>query len=848
MYRPAIGILGLLFALAAAQGPLRVGPLPGGGWLLPTWQQIHPAGETLTFRGRPVDLILSPDGNSLFAKDNRGLVVVDTASWKLAQELRFPSGGGGSMHGLAVSKDGRRVYATTAEDSLWEARRVDGSGWEWGRRISLPGPGGRGASTPCGIALSGDGKTAFVCLSRRNSLGIVDLESAVVSSEINVGVAPFDVVLEPGEKRAWVSDWGGRRPLPGELSAPSSGTPALIDARGVASSGVVSLVDLAARREVRQVPVGLHPSDLALRQDGRELYVANANSDTVSIIDTREARLLSSPVLRLDPGLPFGSAPDALALSGSEDTLYVANAGNNAVAVVRLDPSRRAGAAIRGFIPTAWYPSALAVRSDWIYVACAKGFGSRARKAGAPVQHVRDALGTIGRVRVPLPADLERYTAQVRLDARAPSVLAAAERARSAAAPVPVPRSPGEPSAFEHVFYVIKENRTYDQVLGDLTQGNGDPKLCVYPRRVTPNHHALAEQFALLDNFYCNGVLSADGHSWVTEGNVADYLEKSFGGFTRSYTFGDDPLTYSSSGFLWDGALEGGLSVRNYGEFDYAGTLPAGSHWLEVYRDYTRHARRITLTHNIGVDKLRRYSSDRYPGWNLAIPDVLRADVFLQDLASAEKKGSWPNLTLVYLPNDHTSGTSPGAPTPRAQMADNDLALGRVVEGITRSRFWPKTCIFVIEDDPQDGFDHVDGHRSLCLVVSPYTRRGAVVSRFYNQTSVLRTMERILGLPPMNQFDALSPLMEDCFTAKPDVRPYAALPNGVPLDEMNPPAGSLKPRERAAALRSLSMDFRHPDAANEDSLNRILWSAAMGEAPYPAQNVGARSSGRDPDD
>jgi hypothetical protein len=407
-----------------------------------------------------------------------------------------------------------------------------------------------------------------------------------------------------------------------------------------------------------------------------------------------------------------------------------------------------------------------------------------------------------------------------------------------------VPERTGERSVFEHVVYVIKENRTYDQLFGDLPRGNRDPRLCVFGRAVTPNHHALAEEFALLDNFYCNGVLSADGHSWATEGNVTDHLEKSFGGFTRSYTFGDDPLTYSASGFLWDNALQHGRTFRNYGEMDYADRKREVEKPEVWYRELLASPAGRRFTQSIGVEKLRRYSCRDYPGWNLIIPDVLRAGVFAKELQAYERRGTWPNLMIVYLPNDHTSGTAPGLPTPRAQVADNDLALGRVVEAISHSRFWRKTCIFVTEDDPQDGFDHVDGHRSICLVISPYTRRGAVVSHFYNQTSVLHTMERMLGLPPMNQMDGMAPTMEACFTSTPDLRPYTCLPNRVPLDEINPPLAKLSGRQRYWARKSQSLPLQRVDAADEDTLNRILWQARRGvDAPYPASLAGAHGRG-----
>lgn len=841
----------VLLALGAARGSVQVGPASGGGYVVPTWQIVRPAGVSLEWGGRPVDLVLSPDGSRLFVKDDRGLVVIDAATWRIRQELKFPEGGG-SMHGIAVSRDGRRVWLTTAQVHLWEARMEGTGAAVWTRSIRLPGPGG-GASHPCGIALSPDERLAYVCLSRNNALGIVDLREGRLVREIPTGIAPFDVLLSADGNTAYVSNWGGRRPRPGERTASTSGTETPVDERGIASTGSVSILDLREARELRQIETGLHPSDLALHPDGRRLFVANANSDTMSVLDVQVGKALETLTVRPLPDLPFGSAPNALALSGDGNTLFVANGGNNAIAVVELSDSSptpltpltsHTSSKTRGFIPAGWYPGALAVRGGRLYVANVKGIGSRTRREERKGWRVSWYGGSVTSVEIPWERVLAGYTRQVRRDGRVPEILRAWERSGTGKKPVPVPERTGEPSVFEHVVYVIKENRTYDQVFGDLPRGNNDPALCVFGREVTPNHHALAEQFVLLDNFYCNGVLSADGHSWVTEGNVTDHLEKSFGGFTRSYTFGDDPLTYSSSGFLWDNVLAHGLSFRNYGEMDYAEPVPKESSFRAIYEDFLRKTGRIRFTRKIGIERLRAYSCPGYPGWNLAIPDVLRVDQFLKELAESERQGSWPSLVMVYLPNDHTSGTSPGAPTPRAQVADNDVALGRLVEGISRSRFWPKTCIFVVEDDPQDGFDHVDGHRSVALVVSPYTRRGAVVSEFYNQTGVLHTMERILGLPPMNQMDGMAPLMQECFTSRADLRPYTCLPNRIPLDEMNPRAARLSGPALHWARLSARQHFDRIDGVDEDTLNRILWHSVRGpSSPYPSHFAGGHGRG-----
>lgn len=830
-----------------------------GSYTVATEQRIRPAGNAVVFGGRPVDLVPAPGlQNRIYIKDNRGIVVVDRDTKKVLQELSFPKEGGGSLHGILVSRDGKRLWASGAGNTVWEVSISAEGKLDIARGLVLPGPDGKGASYPCGLAASPDERTLYVCLSRNNSVALVNLADGKVTREIPVGVAPFDIVLTGDGQQAWVSNWGGRRPRTGENTTPSAGTPTLSDERGVASSGTVSLVSPGESREVAQVATGLHPSDLALSPDGKRLYVANANDDTVSIIDTGARVARQTLVVKPDLRLPFGSMPNALCLTADGRRLFVACAGNNAVASVEIfaEPKElkqgegKVEAALQGWIPAGWYPGAVAVDNGRLFIANVKGNGSRRspekqdkEKPENKGWNVYHYAGTVSSLAVPDVEDTRKWTQQVLADARVPEALRAGERARSGRAPMAIPERGGEPSVIEHVVYIIKENRTYDQIFGDLKQGDGDPSLCIFGRDITPNHHALAEQFVLLDNFYCNGVLSADGHSWVTEGNVTDHLEKAFGGFTRSYTFGDDPLTYSTSGFLWDNALARGLSFTNYGEMDYTSEKPDSS-FRQIYQDWKEKAGKITFTHSIGVPKLKRYSVPDAPGWNMDIPDVVRADIFLRDLKRYETEGKLPNLIIIYLPNDHTTGTTPGDPTPRAYLADNDLALGQVVEGVSKSKFWPTTAIFVVEDDPQAGFDHVDGHRSLCLVVSPYTRRGAVISDFYNQTSVIHTIERILGLPPMNQRDASSPVMASCFTNTPNLAPYTALENRVPLTETNPARAALPSGLQKWADASLRQDFKGFDRADEDTLNRILWHAMRGaDVPYPTRLAGSHGSG-----
>ena len=843
-----ITLLSLTFVFLVdclATGEDGVGPLPAGGHLTSTHQLLRPAGQSVEFYGgRPVDLALSPDGRVVYVKDIRGLAVVDAETWQIRQELKY-EGGGSSVHGLAVTRDGSRVFSTTAQDILWEFKATPDGKVALGRKLTLPGSRGGGDLGLIGLALSSDDRIAYVCLSRNNSLGVLDLESGKLVRQVPVGIAPYDVVLFADGKKAFVSNWGGRHPRTGEKTAKSAGTDTLVDGRGVAASGTVSVVDLDSGNETAQIVTGLHPSDLELSADQHTLYVANANSDTVSVIDVQSLKVVETISVRPEATLPFGSAPNALSLSKDGRTLFVANGGNNAVAVIALGKTPGGKSQVSGFIPTAWYPGSVIADGKNLYIANVKGLGSRDTKKTKPGWNSHNYLGTVSKVEIPQPAALELFTRQVKADTRVPEMLRALEKSRSGGKRAPVPARLGESSEFDHVVYIIRENRSYDQVFGDLAQGNSDATLCMFGREVTPNGHALAEEFVLLDNYYCNGVLSADGHAWAMEGYVTDYLEKSFGGWTRSYPFaGDDPISYAPSGFIWDHVLLQGLSLRNYGEMSKTQTHPSDAKFLDIFEDHKNKTGKITFSHDIQIETLRKYSCPDSPGWQMRIPDQVRADVFLKEFADYEKRGGWPNLVIIYLPNDHTSGTRPGGPTPRAQVADNDLALGRIVERISQSRFWPKTCIFAIEDDPQAGVDHVDGHRSVCLVVSPFTKRGAVVSKFYNQTSVLHTMERIFGAPPMNQMVALSPLMTDCFTPKANLKPFQCRPNQIPIDEMNKPTASLKGAELHWALKSLDLPLDEVDRADEDTLNRILWHSVKGvDTPYPAQLAGAHGKG-----
>lgn len=823
----------------ALLGCLLLSPQPQwvGDGFTPTGMLLRPAGKTIPFGGRPVDVVIPKGGTQALVKDMGGLRVVDLAA---GTESLVAASGGASTFGLTETAQGTILF-TNAASGMHEFAPSNGK-WTLKRTINLPGLAGKGASYPVGVATQGD--KAYVCLSRNNQLAEVDLDSGKVLRTFEVGVAPYGVALVPDAGLALVSNQGGRRPAPGDTTAPSAGTETVVDERGIASTGMVTVVNLRSGQTFGSIRVGLQPNAVTLLE-APYAAVANANSDSVSIVDYLERREVVRHQVKPNEGVPFGSMPNALAYDAGTKRLYVANAGNNALAV--LDVANPRTPRTLGFLPTGWYPAAVALTPSSVVVVNNKGMGSRTRvRPEVEGWNSHDHRGSVQVVTRPDASALRSGTAAVNELAMIPQILRTMERRGSSKAkPKPIPTRLGDPSTIEHVIYVIKENRTYDQIFGDMPQGRGDKRLCLYPEAITPNHHALAREFVLLDNYYCNGVLSADGHSWATEGNVTPYLERAFGGFTRSYTFGDDPITYSSSGFIWDHILAAGFSFRNYGEMDYA-EPPTPMGFKPIWDKY-KAGERIEFTQNVGIARLRSYTARSYPGWNMNIPDVLRMDRFLEEFKEYEKKGVFPNFTLVYLPQDHASGTSPGYPTPRAHMADNDLAVGRLVEAVSKSKFWPKTAIFINEDDPQAGFDHVDGHRSICLVVSPYTKRGAVVSDFYNQTSVLATMERIFGLRPMNQRTASSPIMFACFTDKPNPKPYTARPVTVPLDELNPDKSELAGWPLHWAEVSETIPIKRTGmktSKDEDNLNRILWHAAKGwTAPYPADLAGPHGKG-----
>ncbi len=841
-------------------------------YVTPANQILTPAGLQVELPGmRPQVLALSPDGSILVTSGKTAeLVVIDPSAGRILQRVELPSetdsvaepeavspnilepdkDGQVSFTGLIFSPHGRRVYLANVNGSVKvfgvdEAHKLTPL-----FTIPLPNVIGikRTNEIPAGLAISADGRKLYVALNLSNRLGEFDANDGTLLRTWNVGVAPYDVALV--DKKAYVSNWGGRRPATNSITGPAGrGTLVRVDpVRHIANEGSVSVIDLSATNRVKaEILVGLHPSAMALSPQGRYLVVANAASDTLSVIDTTMDRVSETIWARRDASDLFGAAPNALAFAPSGHTLYVCNGTQNAVGVVSFQPGE---SRLTGLIPVGWYPGAI-VHDDTrrsLYVANIKGIGSTKKlEAGEkPKFKSGQHFGTLSLVPVPTRKQLANHTRVALHNFRHAAIQAARLPARPDQPPRPVPERTGEPSVFKHVVYLIKENRTYDQVFGDLKEGNGEPSLCVFGENFTPNQHKMVREFVLLDNTYCSGILSADGHQWADTGITTDYMEKSFAGFPRSYPDGMedtdvDAIAYSPAGFIWDNVLAHGRTMRDYGEFAITDkswkdkSRKGKLKWMDHYREFIDGTDTINLSSRPAIESLRPHLNTNTVGWDMDVPDVFRAAQFIKDLNEFEQTGRMPNFILICLPNDHTSGTGVGAPTPAAQVADNDLAFGQIVEAISKSRFWKDTCIFAIEDDPQAGWDHVSGYRTTAYVISPYTKRGKVVSTQYNQTSLLRTMELILGLPPMNQLDASATPMFDCFTDKPNFTPFSAVTNNVPLDEMNPdPKKISDPLLRKNAYASARLPLREPDKCPEDKFNRILWHAMKGSRePYP---------------
>lgn len=872
-----MGLCGILGFSASEKRPAstreKVGRQSSGRIVTPVNQVVTPVGRQIELPGmRPLVLALSPDQTlAVTSGKTSELIVFDPRDGQIRQRLALPSEqlnepnpavvspnilkpdteGQASFTGLAFAPDGRRIYLSNVSGSIkvFDVNQEGVVGPSFSIPLPLANAPDRKEEIPAGLALSSDGKKLYVALNLSNRLGEFEAMTGQLLRTFDVGVAPYDVALV-GSK-IYVSNWGGRRPKAGDVTGPAGrGTLVKVDpVRYIASEGSVSVISLDAGSVLTEILTHLHASALAVSPDQRYVVCANAASDNLSVIDTRIDRVVETIWTKQKPNDLFGASPNALVFDPKGRNLYVANGTQNAVAVIAFRPGKRRSK-LSGLIPVGWYPAALSYhrKTSQILVANLKGHSpGRSRQSNQQLEfNSHQYHGSVSVLPVPNRRTLRKFSAIVWDNYRHEQMALAARPPRPGQPPRPIPERIGEPSVFKHVVYIIKENRTYDQVLGDDPRGKGDADLCIFGEAITPNQHRIAKDFVLLDNTYCAGILSADGHQWSTTAFATDYVEKSFAGWPRSYPDGMedsdvDALAYAPSGFIWDNFIRHSKTVRSYGEFAITEkrwrdpNRKGKMGFLDHYRDFLSGGKEIQIWSRPAVESLRHHMNTNTVGWDMNIPDLFRAAEFIKELKQFERTGQFPQLSIICLPNDHTSGTSPGSPTPAAQVADNDLAFGQIIEAISQSRFWPETAIFAIEDDPQAGWDHVSGYRTTAYVVSPYTKRGAVVSTQYNTTSILRTIEQIVGLPPMNQFDATATPMFDCFIETPDFTPFKALPARVPLDQMNPPAQSIQdPLLRRNALVSSKLPLHKIDACPEDVFNRILWHAMKGSgAPYP---------------
>jgi YVTN family beta-propeller protein len=768
---------------------------PDGSMLLHNQWSIRPAGHQVALSNCfPVNVAIEPKGRYA-AVLHAGytahqVVVVDLTAGSVCCRVPVHE----TFYGMVFSPDGSALYCSGGGDEV--VHRFDFRGGQLSNPTQIRVHDGKQHQVPCGLAVHSNGKQLYVADVFGDTVARVELGAQPAVLDISAGGKesfPYACCLDEKHGRLYASLWG---------------------------QSAVSVIDLGKAEAVARWQAQEHPCEMALNRSGDLLYVANANRNTVSVFDTGTGNVLETIWAAFHPDDPPGSTPNSLALSPDEKTLFVAVANVNAIAV--FDVSQRGKSASCGFIPTGWYPTSVRVTPDGrrLLVANGKGVTTKANPRG-PRPHIATLYeGTLGIIDLPGRKHWESQMAAWTSTVFACSPLNASDAAtQKAPAGNPIPSKVGDPSPIKYVIYIIKENRTYDQVLGDMAQGNGDAKLCLFPERVTPNHHKLCREFVLLDNFYAEAEVSASGHEWSMGAYCSDFVEKTWPlnyNHNRDQKFpypaeGAFAIAAPSAGYLWDRAREAGVSCISYGEFVANGQTAA------------KPGRAL-------VKGLEGHIDPMYRGFDLGYSDLKRADRYISEYKRLEAADQMPRLQIVRLPNDHTHGSTPMFPTPTAYVAENDLALGRIIEMVSHSKYWPQTAIFVVEDDAQNGPDHVDAHRTVALVASPYAKRGVKDSTMYSTTSMLRTMELILGLKPMSQFDAAAVPMYGCFQAAPDASPYTLVPQGVNLEQKN---------EASAWGGQLRLNFAKEDAVDDFLLNEIIWKSVRGTASAPPPPVRA---------
>jgi len=890
-------------------GNQQVGQTYANGVLLPTNQWISPLGTRfLDNNERLVSSTISPNGQYLAAlgwnEFSGFLTIIDLRTGAIVSHTGLATRTGSAQDynvaadGPLFSADGSTLWVP---QSTWLAKfsfnQTTGAATQedqialCGSALTDPacdpniGPSNpNGAWLPSGMALSPDGNTLYVALNGNNTLGEIDTQTDTLTNRIPVGNAPRQVVLADNGTVAYVSNEGGRPANPHDFTNLSDGTPIVSNrSTGGAITGTVSVVNLTSGKETGEIPVGLQPT--ALYQDGNALFVANSNDDSLSVIDENSNSVTQTVHTNPVPGAQVGSYANAINMSDANHVL-VSIGRDNAIAVYRWNGLYRQMRYV-GLLPTDWYPVQVqpdpALGAGTIVVTNDKGIGARGPQStinkgydtsAATGYNTYDDTGSVTTFNMPADYQIPGDTQTVFTDDDW-NQIRPINQGDYDTVPKVIPAHLGGSSPIKHIVVIVKENRTYDQVLGDLNEGNGDAADAQFGSQVTPNFHALAYRFGDLDNFYDEGTLSADGHNWIVQAEANDYVEKEFGAFYRSYpSQGGDSLAYQRDGFLWNAAEKAGVSVQNFGEYIYNPySLPAGapqwdqwyaeSQWLEG-KDPRGTPEPISnpcqyTKAQSDIPSLQAITDLCFPNFQLSIPDQYRVDQWLPVFQSQERSGSMPNLTFMWLMTDHTGTTGVcsgcGVPDPVAQVADNDLAVGRVIDTISHSRFWKSTAIFVVEDDTQNGVDHVDGHRAPTFVISPYSASG-VDDQYYTQLNMVKTIEQILGIPAMNQEDLAAEPMYGAFTKHPDDKPYNVQPNQIPLtlgapgyaSTLGSPTAGASGAERKAFSRQGAVPanmrsvyqawvawsrqqaaehhFDGPDRVNPQLMNRLDWYSA----------------------
>lgn len=843
-------------------------------YLMPYNRIIDGAGESVNF-GNPdlenhsLDLTMLPNSQFVVVEDRFGIAVFDTKThvlvsrWSYDKEPKYKSFLS-SFSGIKTIayKDNVYIFWGAAGKEKPNSHVMQAT-WD-GKEIKLIKSFAFEAQAPATFALPNEVAVQeengelflYTVLNGNNQLAKVRISNEELIWSLPTGVAPYGLRIV--DNQAFVSNWAGPITNPND-GLETAGVPwgsAYIDPKtGAMSRGTVSVFDIKKGEILKEINVGLHPNAIVASQDKKYVYVANGNSDYISVIDAENLSVIDSIFVGLfkENEKLIGSTPNALALDEAGKILYVANGMDNAIAVVLLGKNASTNGTgesfVKGYIPTQAYPSGIVLDKNDMYITNLEAIGARiAHKVNelAKAEKAYNSHKQLASVSfIPLPDDnqLKLFTEKVRNQSLYKRAKLAELLPRKNIAPKPVPERIGEPSVFKHVLYIIKENRTYDQVLGDMKEGDGMPSLCIFGDSITPNQHSIAREYLLMDNYHVSGKSSAEGHHWASAGMVTDYTEKNVRAWFRSYPHVlYDALVYNKKGLIWNNALDHGKTARIYGEACTCEFDEAKYNWTNLY-ELQQKGETFPYKNTSTISRVRPILAVDFPGCNdESISDQMRADAFLKELkaADADPNGTLPNLMVMSLPNDHTTGMNPKFPTPRAMVADNDLAVGRIVDAIMHSRFADSTVIFISEDDSQAGWDHVSAYRTTGFVVSNYSRLQKTVHTNYNQTSLLRTIEQILGLPPMNIIDATASPMFDCFTDKIDRNyKYSVKKNLVSLNEMNKPAEKQKGAALKFTNQSIKYAFNIIDRGNDNMLNRILWFSVKGSKPYPAKMSGS---------